>query len=123
LPTKLRIVASVSAGSSERSSRGVGTGRRVAQVQVEEDGGGDDGHFCHAGVEADAAFFEVAHHPVGGGQPIGGATGQEHGVDLLHQVHRAQQIGLAGAGRAAPLIHPAHGPLLAQDDGAAGQPL
>jgi hypothetical protein len=34
----------------------------AAQVQVEEDRGRDDGHLGNTGVEADALFFEVAHH-------------------------------------------------------------
>jgi hypothetical protein len=42
-------------------------------------------------------------------------------VHLLDQVHRAQRVGLARAGRAAALVDPAHRTLQAQDRGAAGE--
>ncbi len=35
------------------------------------------------------------------------ADQREHGMDVLHEMHRAQQIGLARAGCVAVLTHPA----------------
>jgi hypothetical protein len=95
---------------------------RVAQVQVKDDRRRDNGDLRHAGVKADAALFQIAHDAVGGGEAEGRAAGQQHSMHPLHQVHRTQQVRLAGARRAAPLVHPAHGPFLAQNDGTARQP-
>jgi hypothetical protein len=74
----------------------------------------------HADIDADLALLKVAHHAAGSVQPEGAAASQQDRVRLLDQVHRAQQVGLAGAGRAAALVDAADRARLADDHGAAG---
>ena len=45
---------------------------------------------------ADAVLLEPRHHPVGGGQSIGAATGQAHRVDVGDEVAWIQGVGLPG---------------------------
>ncbi|GAA4839118.1 hypothetical protein GCM10025787_19570 [Saccharopolyspora rosea] len=49
-----------------------------------------------------AAFAQPAHHPVGGGEAVGAAAGEQHGVRLLHEVARFEDVGLPGPRRTAP---------------------
>ena len=72
----------------------------TADRQVEQDGRGDDRHARHTRIVADAALAQVAHHAIGGRQPERAAAGKDHGMDVLHQVHRPQKVGLTRAGRA-----------------------
>ncbi len=86
---------------------GIRVRRRAAHAQVKEDRGRDDGHADRPGLEPDVALPEVAHGAVGRSQPERAPPGEHDGVDLLHQVHGPQQVGLPRSGRAAPLVHPA----------------
>ena len=55
-----------------------------ADAEVEQHGGGHDRHDVvgfGADLEPAAALGEPPHHPVGGGEPVGAAAGEAHGVD------------------------------------------
>ena len=100
---------------------GVGPGVRAADRQVEQDRGRHDGDARGAGLDADAALGQVTHDPIGRGQPERAPARQHHAVNLLHQVHRPQQVGLTRAGRAAALIDAADRPGFTQHHRAARQ--
>src|SRR5439155_1688620 len=71
--------------------------------------------------EPAAPLLEPAHHAVRGAQAVGGAAGEQYGVDVSHQVARVQRVDLARAGGAAAQgaggTHAAH---RCQHDGAPG---
>ena len=60
---------------------------------------------------------------VRGCQAEGAATGKHDGVNLLDEIRRVEQIGLAGARRAAANVDARNRALLRQDHRAAGRPL
>ena len=78
-------------------------------------------HTGHAHIKADMVLFQPAHHAISSGQAKGAAAGEQDRVDFFDQVHRPQEVGFAGAGRAAALVHPADGPGRGQNDSTAGR--
>src|SRR6266581_2638918 len=44
------------------------------------------------------ALFEPAHHAIRGAEPIGGAAGEQNGVDAVDHVAGVQRVELAGSG-------------------------
>ncbi len=98
-----------------------GTDFEVAYAEVHEDGGGNDGDDTEAADSvACVFFFEVTHDSGGGAETIGGASGEDDGVDLFDLVRGGEEIGLAGAGSGAADVDSGGGSGLAEDDGAAG---
>ena len=72
--------------------------------------------------EAERAFLEPGHHPVGGGQSVRAATGQAHGVDLFDEVVRLQRVGLSRARPAASDIDAGRRSLRCEHHGGTGLP-
>ena len=97
----------------------IGADAHVAHRQVEQHGGGHDGHAPYAHVQAHAMLFQPAHGAAGRIQPPGAAPREHDGMHLLDQVAGVQQIGFARAGGGAAHIHTRHGALARQDGGAA----
>ncbi len=73
-------------------------------------------------LEATVAIGEPAHHPVGGGEAVGAAPGEAHGVDRFDEVDRVEQIGLARAGGAASEVDAADRARWRQHHRRAGEP-
>ena len=76
----------------------------AAATEVEDHRGGHDGHdLAGPGPHREAAPGrpERVGHPGGGGEPVGAAAGEHHGVDALDERARVERVGLAGAGAAA----------------------
>jgi hypothetical protein len=108
------------------AGRGVGSDRRVADPEIEQDRGRHDRHADRlaglrtgaagaAKLHADAALVEPAHHAAGRIEPECAAARQQDRVDLLDCVERRQQLGFAGAGRRAPHVDAGHRAGLRQD--------
>ena len=108
LPAPTRPVASSDAGGSnaaaERGASLVGPRALVTRDhQVEDRGGGHDGHRAATRREPATLLRERAHHAVGAGQAERGAAGEHHRVDVLDRGQWIEDRGLAG-GRRAPRI-------------------
>jgi threonine/homoserine/homoserine lactone efflux protein/glycine/D-amino acid oxidase-like deaminating enzyme len=128
------------AGAAADTAEGDGTRRRrggclIAEVaigreaapglvaageQVEDDGAGNDRHPHGADGETAAVFREPGADPAAGVEPEGRAAGEDHGVDGLHGLVGAQELGVAAARRAAAHIDGADGRLIEDDRGRAG---
>ncbi len=123
---RARADAPLRDGARPRRSTGAiaGLGIRAhvapAETEVVEDSAHHDGHRPGAVHKADAPLLQVAHDAAGRVEAPGAAARQDDGVDRLDQRAGPQGVGLAGAGGAAAHVDAAHGPLLAEDDGAAG---
>jgi hypothetical protein len=63
-------------------------------------------------------FFQPAHYPVGGGQAKGASTREQNSMNMRHKMHRAQQIGFAGAWGTATLVDTAYSTIRGQQYGA-----
>ena len=116
MPSALPTVAPVPAPtdpSAMRSPRAsahaawpaAASGRAAASPmpEVVEPGRADERDARVAGVQTDAALAQVAHHPVAGGEAEDAAAGEQHAVDQARVPARAraEDVGLARAGRAA----------------------
>ncbi len=92
--------------------------RLVAAVEeIEQDRRRHDRHLGGADRVAAAGCGEGRHHAGGRVEAEGGAAGQDNCVDGLDRVLRRQQIGFAGARRAAHDVDGGHGRCLADDNG------
>ena len=67
-------------------------------------------------------LLEPGHHAVCGGEAVGAAPGEHDRVDLPNTLGGTEQVGLAGAGRAAADVDSTDGARGCQDDGAAARP-
>ncbi len=65
---------------------GVGAPIGPAGTQIEDHRGRHDRHPRHVGLEAAAPLLEPPRHAVGGGEPVGRAAGQQHGIDEWNDV-------------------------------------
>src|SRR5438034_907653 len=101
---------------------GGGPHLRIAHPEVEQDGRGHDRHLRHVDVEADALLLQPADGPGGGFEAERASPREDDRVDFLDRVHRIEQVGLPGAGRASSHVDPGHGAGFGQDHGAAGGP-
>ena len=99
---------------------GSGADGAVADAQVEDDGGGHDGHDVASDAMADAALFEEAHHAVRRAEAVGAASAEDDGVHERDRVFGAQEVGLPRAGGCAANVNAADGALERERDGAAG---
>ncbi len=98
-----------------------GANLEVADAEVHEDGcrnDGDDAEF--ADPVARVFLFEIAHDSGGGAEAVGGASGEDDGVDFVDLVGGSEEVGLAGAGGGAADVDSGGGSGFAEDDGAAG---
>ena len=100
--------------------RRAGADARVAEPEVEQHRGRDDGHARRAHGQAMPVLVEPAHHAAGGVEPERAAAGEQHGMHAVDGALGPQQIGLARARGAAANRHPADHALRAEHDGAAG---
>ena len=91
--------------------RGRADAERPSATEVEHDGGGHDRHHAAGHREPDARRLEAGHHAVGRGEAVRRAAGEHDGVDALDGRVRAEQVGLAGAGRGAAHVGPRDGAL------------
>ena len=94
-----RLVAAVRGGSH----------LRIADRQVEQDGRGNDGHAHDARLLAQALLLEPLHGARGRGEAEGAAAREHDGLDLLHRVHRIEQVGLPRSRRAPAHVHAGDG--------------
>ena len=116
------------AGRSCRSLAERGVGSVVepsAHAEVEQHGRRDD-RYDVVGIGPDlepaVAGGQPAHHAVGGSEAVGAAPGEAHGVDVVDEVDRVEQLGLASAGGAATEVDAADRSWRRQHDRRAGQP-
>src|SRR2546427_422434 len=72
------------------------------EVEIEDDGGGHDGHDAGgADGKPAAAFPRPAHHAIRRAEPVGRAAGEEDRVHVADEVARVQRVELACARGAA----------------------
>jgi hypothetical protein len=101
----------------------VGIDAGLSHVEVEDDGGGDDGHYdAGGGAEADLAILEKLLDSSRGAEPERASSCQEDGVDAHHHVRRVQHLRLAHPRGRPSDVHPGDRTLLHQHHRASGLP-
>src|SRR3989475_604663 len=97
--------------------------RSRRQVEVEDDRRRDDRHHARRpNGEPAAALLQPAHHPVRGAQAVCRAAGEQHGIDVSHEVAGGEGVDLARAGGAtAHGAGGAHSARWREDHGAPGR--
>ena len=98
--------------------------RVSADGKIEENRRGHDWHFARRGRIADVVLFEPADDAGCRIEAERAAAGKDHGVHLVDEVQRIEQIGLACAGSPAALRHASRRAVAVDENGgAAGRPL
>jgi hypothetical protein len=91
--------------------------------EVVDNRAGHDRHQSGRGLVAALVLLAPADDAVGGGEPVGAATGQQDGGHVLGVGERPERIGLPGPGAAALDTDAAAAPRRREHDSATGHPL
>jgi hypothetical protein len=100
----------------------IGPDCRISQGEVEENRCRNNGNPCNAGLEPNAALFQVSDNPGGRIESKRASSSQQDRMGVLHRINGIQQIGFASPGSRSAHIHGRHGASFTQDHGATRRP-